>query len=570
MSANDIIVLNSTLQQNKSATYKSLSDSEFFEIFSFEQSLKNFDLSYDELLSGRIGGADDGGIDGVFAFVDEELLDEDTDLTRFRKGAALQLLLIQAKQTASFEESVLDKVFSTLANLFDLEKNSVALRKMYNSKLVNKALVFRQAYINLAAKHATTSISFVYASKGDIGELHPKLSEKASHLKAAIVQWLSGASANVTFRGARELLESAQKEKTYTLLLKLIENPITTGENSYITLVNLRDYGTFVSDSGALRKYIFESNVRDWQGDVEVNKDIRKTLGTKDSLNFWWLNNGITILCSKATIAGKTVSMDDVQIVNGLQTTVTIHEYLKDCPDSPEHRAVLVRIIETSDPEARDRIIKATNHQTAIPAASLKATDRIQRDMEVYFKQRGWYYDRRKNYYKNLGMPAEKIISIPYLAQSVMAVLLQEPDNARARPTTLIKNEHDYKRVFNENIGFDIYLFCIRLIKCVEQQLRDLPEDQTMAHFWGIELRNYRFHIAMIYVATQFQNGRYKPTDLKKFADETVDDSRIKDAIDNVAEGLASFMSDRDSPSMDKIAKSNEFVLYLLSQFEIA
>lgn len=568
MSANDIIVLNSTLQQSKSATYKSLSDSEFFEIFSFEQSLKNFDLSYDELLSGRIGGGDDGGIDGFFAFVDEELLDEDTDLTKFRKGALLQLLLVQAKQTPSFEESVLDKVYSTLANLFDLEKTPLVLGKLYNSKLVDKALVFRQAYINLAAKHASTSISFIYASKGDLGELHPKVIQKASHLKAAIEHWLSGATAAVDFRGARELLESAQKEKTYTLLLKVIENPITTGENSYITLANLRDYGTFVADNGLLRKYIFESNVRDWQGDVEVNKDIRKTLETKDSLNFWWLNNGITILCSKATIAGKTVSMDDVQIVNGLQTTVTIHEYLKDAPGSIEPRSVLVRIIETSDPEARDRIIKATNHQTAIPAASLKATDRIQRDMEVYFKQRNWYYDRRKNYYKNLGMPAEKIISIPYLAQSVMAVLLQEPDNARARPTTLIKNEQDYKRVFNENIGFDIYLFCIRLMKCVEHRLREPAEHEGLRNFLGPDMRNFRFHIAMIYVAMQCEDGRYKPTDLKKFADADVNLSQVDDAIDNVEEGLMHFLSDRENPTIEKIAKSSDYVNYLLSQFD--
>jgi hypothetical protein len=568
MSANDIIVLNSTLQQRKSSTYQSLKDSEFFEMFSFEQSLKNFDLSYDELLEGRIGGGDDGGLDGFFAFVDEELLDEDTDLGKFRKGAALQLLLIQAKQTASFEETALDKVFSTLATLFDLEKTAEALGKAFNSKLVQKAIEFRQAYINLAAKHATTTIQFIYASKGDTAEIHPKIHQKAWQLKSSIVQWLSGARAEVVFRGARELLESAQKEKTYTLLLKLVENPITTGENSYIALVNLRDYGAFVADAGALRKYIFESNVRDWQGDVEVNKDIRKTLSSKDSLNFWWLNNGITILCSKASIAGKTISMDDVQIVNGLQTTVTIHEYLKGPSDPGESRSVLVRIIETSDPEARDRIIKATNHQTAIPAASLKATDRIQRDMEVYFKQRGWFYDRRKNYYKNLGMPAEKIISIPYLAQSVMAVLLQEPDNARARPTTLIKNEQDYKRVFNENIGFDIYLFCIRLMKGVEQQLREPVERMGLRGVLGPDMRNFRFHAAMMYVADQFPFGKYKPTDLKKLAESNVDETLVEQAIDSVAEELEIFVGDRGAQaSMEKIAKSREFVDLLMARY---
>jgi hypothetical protein len=298
-----------------------------------------------------------------------------------------------------------------------------------------------------------------------------------------------------SFYGARELLESAQREKSYTLQLKLAETPISTSENGYVALANLKDYWQFVTDGRSLRKYIFESNVRDWAGDVEVNQEIRHTLDGNDSLNFWWLNNGITILCSRATIAAKTISMDDVQVVNGLQTTVTIHEYLSDKPETAEKRSLLVRIIQTDNAEARDRIIKATNHQTAIPPASLKATDRIQRDMETFFKQHGWYYDRRKNYYKNSGMPADKIIGIPYLAQAVMAVLLREPDNARARPSTLIKNHEDYKRVFSEAIGFDVYLFCVKLLKGVEESLRvrfsEHPNELK---------RNIRYHVAMTYV----------------------------------------------------------------------
>lgn len=565
MSANDIIVLNSTLQQRKSATYQSLKDDEFFEIFSFEQSLKNFDLSYDELFEGRIGGADDGAIDGFFAFVDEELIDEDTDLSKFRKGALLQLLVIQAKQGASFEETALDKIQSTLSNLFSLDKPEDILSKLYNSKLIKKTLEFRQAYITLSAKHALTSIQFIYASKGDITNIHQKVRQKASVLSESIAQWLPGAKAETIFWGARELLESAQQEKSYTLSLKLAENPISTGESSYIALTNLKDYGAFVSDSGLLRKYIFESNVRDWQGDIEVNKDIRKTLEMSDSLNFWWLNNGITILCSKATIAGKTISMDDVQVVNGLQTTVTIHGYLTDNPNVDDSRSVLVRIIETADPEARDRIIKATNHQTAIPAASLKATDRIQRDMEVYCKQHDWFYDRRKNYYKNLGMPAERIISIPYLAQAVMAILLREPDNARARPTTLIKNEQDYKRVFNENIGFDIYLFCIRLMKYVELQLRQDIKEYVPDFYFG-DFRNFRFHVATLYTVMQLGTTQYKATDLKALSAKEISVDGILAASVNIANIAMLYFDGTTTP--DKVAKSKEFVSFLLSEFE--
>ena len=65
-----------------------------------------------------------------------------------------------------------------------------------------------------------------------------------------------------------------------------------------------------------------------------------------------------------------------------------------------ESRNVLVRIIVPESEEARDNIIFATNNQTNIPKSSLRVTDTIHLQIEMYFKSRGLYYDRRKNYYK--------------------------------------------------------------------------------------------------------------------------------------------------------------------------
>jgi hypothetical protein len=120
---------------------------------------------------------------------------------------------------------------------------------------------------------------------------------------------------------------------------------------------------------------------------------------------FWWLNNGVTIICSKSSIVGKTYVLDDVQIVNGLQTSHTIFRALKTLPDTHPafDRSVLVRILSTTDSHTRDHVIRATNRQTSVPVASLRATDDVQRQIEAYFEPQGWYYDRRKNYYSNIG-----------------------------------------------------------------------------------------------------------------------------------------------------------------------
>jgi hypothetical protein len=137
-------------------------------------------------------------------------------------------------------------------------------------------------------------------------------------------------------------------------------------------------------EHGQLRKYIFDWNVRDYEGAVEVNKEIAETLAAAKAPEFWWLNNGTTVICSRASTQGKTFSLDDVQVVNGLQTSVTIHEHLGGATDDDpaRSRSLLVRVIVTEDHDTRDRVIRATNRQTYVPVASLRATDQIQRDLD--------------------------------------------------------------------------------------------------------------------------------------------------------------------------------------------
>ena len=60
-----------------------------------------------------------------------------------------------------------------------------------------------------------------------------------------------------------------------------------------------------------------------------------------------------------------------------------------------------MRVIVPGSEESRDKIILATNSQTNIPKSSLRATDAIHRQIELYLKQRNIFYDRRKNYYKS-------------------------------------------------------------------------------------------------------------------------------------------------------------------------
>jgi hypothetical protein len=562
--ANEIVILNAILEQKKAQTGESLSESDFFEVFTFEQILKNYDLSYDELLSGKTGAGDDGGIDGFFAFVDGEFLNEDTDITTVKKNPKIELYLIQSKTKASFEEKAFDTIITTANEIFDLTKDMNVLRKIYNPGIIEKASVFRDIYLRLQLKHPALEIFYFYVSKGDTTLIHPKVEEKSRILREKIMEKFPGSNVKVIFLGARELLEVSRIEKSYTLQLGFLENPISRRGTDYVILSSLKDYYKFVTDeNGNLRRYIFESNVRDYQGDVEVNKDIRQTLELSDKLDFWWLNNGITIITSKAQIAGKTITLDDVQVVNGLQTTTMIYNYLKGkgMDSLKEDRAILIRIIVTDTVEARDRIIKATNFQTRIPDASLRATDSLQRNIEDFFLHKGFFYDRRKNYYKNLGKPSDKIVSIPYLAQAIMAIVLREPNNARGRPTSLIKLDQDYKRVFDESLDINVYLACALIMKTIEGYIRsELPTP------WQ-DRSNLRFHFTMLLIVKMLNKKNYTPEDLisnlKNISNKLLENDFLNATFSELME-LAHEYEKINGLPIERITKSRDFDRYLL------
>ena len=196
--------------------------------------------------------------------------------------------------------------------------------------------------------------------------------------------------------------------------------PVTylDGQIGYLGVANLNAYYSFITDDeGILRENIFENNIRHYQGDVDVNQMIQHTLTDDYERDFWWLNNGITIIASTARPFGKYLTLEDVQIVNGLQTSFTIGKYYR--PVEKDDRSILVKVIITQDKFSIDQIISATNRQNPVSAAILRATDDKQRTIELYFLTKGYYYDRRKNFYKNQGKPASRIFSIQFAAQAM-------------------------------------------------------------------------------------------------------------------------------------------------------
>ncbi|QIE96976.1 AIPR family protein [Pantoea stewartii] len=474
---NDQIILEQILKDKKNELGTNIKDTEFFEVYSATEILKDYDVTYDDIDYGIVGNGGDGGIDSIFTFVNGELQKEDTQLNTQMRRNHIELIIIQSKTSLNFKEDAIIKFRETVQDLFDLGNDLEKFKKRYNSLLLEKVNIFRDAYSKLAKTFPKIVIKFFYATQGIESEIHHNVVDKSNKLRDDIHKLFSGSVFDFHFIGATTLLEMSRNIPASSRTLEISEQPISTSAGSYICLATLTQYYKFVSDNGALARSIFESNVRDYQGSVTVNTGIRLTLQNINSDDFWYLNNGVTIITPKAVNAGKQLTIEDPQIVNGLQTSHEIYRHFSSTDNSKdETRSILIRVICEENEEARDRIIRATNSQTAILPASLRSSDEIHRNIEDYLKANDFYYDRKKNFYKNLGKPASKIISIAYLAQAMMTIILFRPDSARARPSTLINSDIEYKKIFSLDINIDTYLKVILIIKATEAFLKTESE----------------------------------------------------------------------------------------------
>jgi hypothetical protein len=111
----------------------------------------------------------------------------------------------------------------------------------------------------------------------------------------------------------------------------------------------------------------------------------------------------------------------------------------------------------------------------------LRATEDIHFDIEELLKLYNLYYDRRKGEYRRLRKPISRIVSIKELAQAVIAVALLRPDDARARPMSVLGSEKGYNDVFDVSARRELFLSCILLDRHVIYYLNkrdDISRDE--------------------------------------------------------------------------------------------
>ena len=159
------ILLTALIKQLKDDVAPEMKIDDYFEIFSNEQILKEYDLSYEEIMRGTIGSGGDGGIDGLFLFANEILIDVNEDLPKIKGSLKIDLFIIQSKNTSGFSEDVLDKFIASANDIFSLENEINFLKPVYNADLLVHVEKFRELYMNNITKQPELNINYLVTFK---------------------------------------------------------------------------------------------------------------------------------------------------------------------------------------------------------------------------------------------------------------------------------------------------------------------------------------------------------------------------------------------------------------------
>lgn len=558
MSRNDQILTEQIIQQEFNKTKEFNSENEFFEFFSAGLILKDYDLSYDQIEDGLCGNSLDGGADSIYLFINGELISEDSCIDeKYKRNVEIELFIIQSKNEKSFGEEAILKLAKLSKNLLNLDFNPDDYKLRYNEKVLSRFDHFRKTYVSLVTKRPKLKIKYYYITKGI--DIHPNVEHQAIELKDDISKILTDATIEFNMIGASKIMDIYRQRDNEVFNLKLLETPLSSQGKVFISLVKLKDYFDFITDENdQIIKHIFEANVRDYQGKTSVNQEIKDTLEDANPReDFWWLNNGVTILADDVSApGGKELIIHNPEIVNGLQTSNEIYNYFSVAKERDNSRSLLIRVIVPETEESRDKIIRATNSQTPIPKASLRATDSIHRDIEDYLKPRGLFYDRRKNHYKNEGKKPSEIVGLSFLAQCLMAITMQKPDFARARPSTLLEDDSSYEKLYNHSNNVKSYYIAALIGKRIELYLK--KESSLTIN----DKNNIKFYLAYV-IAVKITSNKYPG--FRSL--EEIDPSQIDNAC--IAEALVFVENIYNSMGRgDKLAKGQNMVKRIKSELD--
>jgi len=385
-----------------------------------------------------VNGPRDGGLDAIFIDPDQ-----------------MVVKLVQAKYRRSVVRETTDDIRNwVIKTMGYFDPNGRPIEKNRKIKEDVRSLLLQA--VDLIANHGY-SLLLVYLSSGKITDSVRKEinSDFASNNEYAVVLYDSDDLAALLKEWRVDLAPAVESIKIVSDVSQNISFKMEYGNYKTILLPVLTSSVAKAYDRYGER--LLAQNIRGYRGEDQLaNTAMLRTINEEPD-KFFYYNNGLTVICKKfqaTTDDGTVVSMEKPFIINGGQTTRTLHKHYhgNKKSDSLIEAHVMLKVIEVGSVEEEEYdfvkgIILGTNRQTAIKAYELRSNDRRQvklwRDMKLY----NYAYIRKAMDPPSMREIAQgkKIVKYKDVAEAVMACEREPWDSSIGYDAVA---EEEYEKIF--------------------------------------------------------------------------------------------------------------------------
>lgn len=479
--------------------------------------------NHSEIKQALVGGKDDRNIDILFI-----------------SHAAKRVFICQTKYRKSLmkkNEPVNDvRAHAELAQLFaGSEKN---LEDSVSNIKPDARVRLREAWKLI--RRSDYSLDLFYATTGKISK---QIREEAEQIVSA-VKFPNGKKPDFMhfvydgkaccrlFVDYQDLVPSIPHVNFEDISRRFLVEDRNEGLRSYVFPLPVRVLRRLFEVHG---KRLFARNIRLWKGETITNQQIKDTLINQPH-EFFYLNNGVTILASQVQAFGETrLRVFAPQIINGQQTTRTIAAFKNTLSQDTE---VLVKVIwkeaETDkDVEAlRDfirRVVRSTNFQNKVSLSELAANDPEHITLDRAFRAMNWQYSRKKGKLDHDAgdTPAWAGQDKPYQTVSLQdlttAMVACRLDPQWIRTNGIEKlfedtNRHRYQNLFNERRTVDECMFAVLCSYLADKKIEDVDTWNRTVENYGVYYIAYCLHKLLLPLFKSAQNELLNRLGADKYA----------------------------------------------------
>lgn len=482
----------------------------------------------------------DAGVDYMFFTFNRKLVLEKDDLVEYKsKNNRIDVYFIQVKDRRELDSSVPNKFIEFIQNLV---KNTQP--QHYNESIIENIEFFNYLVTEYALE-AKFHFHFYYFSRSGKKQVDSAtdLKGRFDSLKSQcdLIDFVEDTEIRIETINSIFMLIKQGREFKYTFKnVDKFEAEVDNSDsstNAIISLIPIKDFYHFiVNEDNMINDKLFESNIRDFKGKSGVNKNIIKTLSNLNGVDFWWLNNGITITVEELNESktANQIKIVNPQIVNGLQTSYSIFNYFCDKLNvlEIEWRKVFVKFVKVGkeNDEQELEIIVATNSQNEIRDKDIKANDQVQKNIEEFLKTKGKYYQRKDKYYTNRNVSNKDIVKLADLAKYINTIYLKDPVGTRNNPGKLLKGSK-YKSIFqidDTSQNYDRYYSAV----LIYEKIHEFSKGTFKIREENFEKSHFIHHIVYIVLSLVFKKIDYTPKDIankKEF--EEITENLVEEAL---------------------------------------